>query len=172
MVKDQRPPATPKFCSAPRPRRGRYFLAPRDPGDPATLPTLAGGGGSDGSAAQRLAGGRRRPRRRRTAISRARCGGRRACTRPSGARARGGGTGSLLQARSDRFQVCRAGHPVVCVAPPPTQAGPHSPTQARIVSAGRPGRVGPGLARTRRRGKLELEFERLLVKEKGPAGSL
>ena len=37
----QRPTATPTFFSAPRPRRGRYFSAPRDPGDPATLPTLA-----------------------------------------------------------------------------------------------------------------------------------
>jgi hypothetical protein len=41
--KDQRPPATPKFCSAPRPCWGRCFLAPRDPGDPATLPTLKRG---------------------------------------------------------------------------------------------------------------------------------
>ena len=28
------------FCSDLRPRRGRHILAPRDPGDPATLPTL------------------------------------------------------------------------------------------------------------------------------------
>ena len=28
------------FCSDPRPRRGRHILAPRDQGDPATLPTL------------------------------------------------------------------------------------------------------------------------------------
>ena len=28
------------FCSDPRPRLGRHILAPRDPGDPATLPTL------------------------------------------------------------------------------------------------------------------------------------
>ena len=29
------------FFSDPRPRRGRHVLAPRDPSDPATLPTLA-----------------------------------------------------------------------------------------------------------------------------------
>ena len=28
------------FFSDPRPRRGRHVLAPRDPSDPATLPTL------------------------------------------------------------------------------------------------------------------------------------
>ena len=32
------------FCSDPRPRQGRHILAPRDPGDPATLPTLAEAG--------------------------------------------------------------------------------------------------------------------------------
>ena len=36
------------FFSDPRPRRGRHVLAPRDPSDPATLPTLRspGPGGS------------------------------------------------------------------------------------------------------------------------------
>ena len=37
MHSDQRPRA---IFAAPRPRRGRYFLPPRDPSDPATLPTL------------------------------------------------------------------------------------------------------------------------------------
>ena len=32
----------PTFCSAPRARLGRYFLAPRDHGAPAPLPTLVG----------------------------------------------------------------------------------------------------------------------------------
>ena len=32
--------APPKFCSAPRPSRGRRFLAPRAPSAPAPLPTL------------------------------------------------------------------------------------------------------------------------------------
>jgi hypothetical protein len=38
FVKNQRPRL---FCSAPRPRRGRSFSAPRAPGAPAPLPTLA-----------------------------------------------------------------------------------------------------------------------------------
>ena len=37
VFSDKRPRA---FFAAPRPRRGRYFLPPRDPSDPATLPTL------------------------------------------------------------------------------------------------------------------------------------
>jgi hypothetical protein len=40
FVKTQRPRL---FCSVPRPRRGRSFSAPRDPGAPAPLPTLATG---------------------------------------------------------------------------------------------------------------------------------
>ena len=32
--------APPKFCSAPRPSRGRRFLAPRAPSAPVPLPTL------------------------------------------------------------------------------------------------------------------------------------
>ena len=37
---DERPRA---IFAAPRPRRGRYFLPPRDPSDPASLPTLLAG---------------------------------------------------------------------------------------------------------------------------------
>ena len=37
VLSDKRPQA---IFAAPRPRRGRYFLPPRDPSDPATLPTL------------------------------------------------------------------------------------------------------------------------------------
>ena len=35
--------ATLSYFSGPRPRRGRHVLAPRDPSDPATLPTLRAG---------------------------------------------------------------------------------------------------------------------------------
>ena len=41
------------FCSDPRPRRGRHILAPRDPGDPATLPTLGESGGHNGCGRNR-----------------------------------------------------------------------------------------------------------------------
>ena len=52
LLSNQRPRAV---FAAPRPRRGRYFLPPRDPSDPATLPTLSATGAPAIAAAVRAA---------------------------------------------------------------------------------------------------------------------